>query len=216
VITIGLIIGSTRPNRFADVPARWLLEGASSHKDIEVELLDLRDQDLPFFSEPLSPLATHGVYSHPAAERWRRKIGQCDAFIATVAEYNHAPTAVLKNAFDSASLEWRRKPIGFVGYGGVGGARAIEHLRGVAIELQMAPIKSEVNIGYEPFLGVLAHGKKLEDFEFLAHSRAALFDDLLWWTRALKTARSCAQHDFAETRAARHNQTRKSDTASAV
>lgn len=219
MITIGLIIGSTRPNRFADVPARWLLEGASSHKDIEVELLDLRDQDLPFFSEPLSPLATHGVYSHPAAERWRRKIGQCDAFIATVAEYNHAPTAVLKNAFDSASLEWRRKPIGFVGYGGVGGARAIEHLRGVTIELQMAPIKSEVNIGYEPFLGVLANGRRLDDFEFLVHSRAALFDDLLWWARALKTARSCIQHDFpAEMRARRAPEQRASrtDAASAV
>ena len=190
MINIGLIIGSTRPNRFADVPARWLVEGAASHQNIELQILDLREQNLPFFSEPLSPSVTHGVYSHPAAESWRRKIGGCDAFIATVAEYNHAPTAVLKNAFDSAYVEWRRKPIGFVGYGGVGGARAIEHLRGIAIELQMAPIKSEVNIGYEPFLGVLAQGRTLNDFEFLSRSRSALFDDLIWWTRALKSARS--------------------------
>jgi len=186
---IGLIIGSTRPNRFADTPARWLQEGASGRRDLELVTLDLRDQNLPFFSEPASPLATQGIYTSPAAEDWRRKIGQCDGFIATVAEYNHGPTAVLKNAFDSAFLEWNRKPIGFVGYGGVGGARAIEQVRGITIELQMAPIKHEVNIGLEPFIGVLMHGKSLNDYEFLNQSRAALLDNLVWWSRALKSAR---------------------------
>lgn len=57
-----------------------------------------------------------------------------------MAEYNHGPTGVLKNAFDGAHAEWVRKPVAFVGYGGVGGARAIEHLRGVVIELEMASI----------------------------------------------------------------------------
>jgi len=189
MLKVGLIIGSTRPNRFADVPARWIREGAAARSDLEIEVLDLREQNLPFFAEAASPSATNGVYSHPAAEAWRRKIGRCDAFIATVAEYNHGPTGVLKNAFDSAYLEWNRKPIAFVGYGGVGAARAIEHLRGIAIELQMAPIKAEVNIGYEPFVGVLKQGRSLDDFEFLVRSRTALFDELVWWGEALKAAR---------------------------
>jgi NAD(P)H-dependent FMN reductase len=192
MINVGLIIGSTRPNRFADIPAQWLLQGARAHPELEVHTLDLRDQDLPFFSEPFSPSITQGVYSHPAAEAWRRKVGHCDAFIATVAEYNHGPTAVLKNAFDSAYLEWNRKPIGFVGYGGVGGARAIEHLRGVAIELQMAPSKFEVNIGHEPFASVLTRGRSLDEFDFLVRSRMAMLDDLIWWARALKAARYSA------------------------
>lgn len=190
MLNVGLIIGSTRPNRFADIPVRWLLQGAQSRRDFGFEVLDLREADLPLFAEPRSPSMTQGVYSQPKAEAWRHRVGRCDAFVATVAEYNHGPTAVLKNALDSAYLEWHRKPIAFVGYGGVGGARAIEHLRGTAVELQMAPIRFEVNIGIEPFLGVLTEGKSLDEFSHLAHSRTALFDHLVWWASALRAARA--------------------------
>jgi NAD(P)H-dependent FMN reductase len=139
MLKVGLIVESTRPNRFADAPVRWLVEGASARPDLQLTVLDLRDHQLPFFNEPASPVVTGGIYTEPEAEAWRKRIGEFDAFVATVAEYNHGPTAVLKNAFDSALLEWQRKPIAFVGYGGVGGARAIETLRGAVIELHMAP-----------------------------------------------------------------------------
>ncbi|MFL5577127.1 MAG: NADPH-dependent FMN reductase [Gemmatimonadaceae bacterium] len=191
-IKLALIIGSTRPNRFADVPARWVQEGAAARSDFMLEVLDLRDWPLPFYEEPASPLATGGTYSNPVAERWRHRIGEFDGFIATAAEYNHGPTAVLKNAFDSAFNEWSGKPIGFVGYGGVGGARAVEQLRMTAIELQMAPVKQAVHIGMEPFLGLLMHGKTLADYPYLAASRSALFDQLVWWARALKVARDAS------------------------
>jgi NAD(P)H-dependent FMN reductase len=189
-VKIALIIGSTRPNRFADVPAQWLVRGAAERADLELEVLDLRDWPLPLLEEPAPPSATGGVYTNPACERWRRKLGEFDGFIATAAEYNHGPAAVLKNALDSALLEWKDKPIAFVGYGGVGAARAIEQLRLNVIELQMAPIKQAVHIGLEPFLGVLTKGKKLDDYPFLVSARAALFDQLVWWTRALGTARA--------------------------
>jgi NAD(P)H-dependent FMN reductase len=192
MLKIALIIGSTRPNRFADTPARWLVEGAAARDDFSLDVLDLRDQNLPLFDEPLAPGYTGGAFSNPFAEAWRHKIGEYDGFIATVAEYNHGPAAVLKNAFDSAYYEWNRKPIGFVGYGGVGGARAIEQLRGTAIELQMAPLKHEVNIGMEPFIGMLMHGKAMDDFDHLGQSRTALFDNLVWWGEALKVAREKA------------------------
>ena len=189
MLKIGLIVGSTRPNRFADTPARWIEEGAAARPDLMLEVLDLREFALPLFDEPMSPSFTGGVYSRPEAEAWRARIGELDGYIATVAEYNHGPTGALKNAFDSAFLEWRRKPIAFVGYGGVGGARAIEQLRGVAVELQMAPIKPEVNIAMEPFLGVLRDGRSLDDYPYLAQTRKAVFDDLVWWGRALKAGR---------------------------
>lgn len=192
MLKIALIIGSTRPQRFADTPARWIQEGAAARTDFELEILDLRDHPLPYFEEPLSPGFTGGAYSNPAAEAWRHRIGSYDGFIVTAAEYNHGPTAVLKNAFDSAFLEWNRKPIGFVGYGGVGGARAIEQLRGTAIELHMAPIKAEVNISMEPFLGVLMQGKTLDDYDHLVASRGLLFDHLVWWGQALKAGRERA------------------------
>ncbi|WP_239506987.1 hypothetical protein, partial [Stenotrophomonas maltophilia] len=72
----------------------------------------------------------------------------------------------------------------------VGGARAIEQLRGIAVELHMAPIKAEVNIGMEPFLGILQQGKTLDDYPHLAAARATLFDEIAWWGNALKAARA--------------------------
>jgi NAD(P)H-dependent FMN reductase len=189
-VRIGLIIGTTRPNRFADVPAQWLMRGAAERSDLALEVLDLRDWPIPLFEEPAPPTATGGVYTNPVCERWRRKLVEFDGFIATVAEYNHGPTAVLKNALDSALLEWKDKPISFVGYGGVGAARAIEQLRLNVIELHMAPIRNAVHIGLEPFLGVLTKGKSLDDYPFLGAARTAMFDQLIWWARALEAARS--------------------------
>jgi NAD(P)H-dependent FMN reductase len=189
MLKFALIVGSTRPNRFADHSARWIAQGAASRAEFQLDVLDLREHALPFYNEPAPPTYTEGRYTEPAAEAWRKKIGTYDGFIATVAEYNHGPTAIIKNAFDSAYFEWQRKPIAFVGHGGAGGARAIEQLRGVVIELQMAPLKHEVNIGVEPYLGVVQEGKTLDDFPRLVQARTAMFDDLVWWGRALKTAR---------------------------
>jgi NAD(P)H-dependent FMN reductase len=91
------------------------------------------------------------------------------------------PKVVLKNALDSALNEWRDKPISYVGYGGVGGARAVEQLRLNAIELQMAPIKQAVHIGLEPFLGVWTRGNVLDDYPYLVSACTAMFDQLAWW-----------------------------------
>ena len=190
MLKIALIVGSTRPNRFADSPSMWVGEGAARRSDRELDVLDLREENLPFFNEPAAPIYTEGRYGEPAAEAWRLKIGTYDGFIALTAEYNHGPTGALKNAFDSAYFEWNRKPIAFVGYGGVGGARAIEHLRGVAIELQMAPIKHEVNISMVPYLGVVRQGATLDDYPYLVEARTALFDHLVWWARGLRAART--------------------------
>lgn len=189
MLKLALIIGSTRPNRFADVPAKWILEGAKDRLDFTLDVLDLRDHPLPYFNEPAPVGYSGGKFTEAAAEAWRHKVGAYDGFIVTAAEYNHAPTVVLKNAFDSASFEWNRKPIAFVGYGGVGGARAIEHLRGIAVELQMAPIKHEVNIAMAEFLGVMQQGKALNDFAYLTAARTLVFDQMVWWGNALKTAR---------------------------
>jgi len=192
MLKVAVIVGSTRQNRFADTPVQWLVEGAAARSDLQLEVLDLRDYRLPFLNEPAPLHYAGGVYTQPEAETWRKRIGEFDAFVATAAEYNHGPTAVLKNAFDSAYLEWQRKPIAFVGYGGVGAARAIETLRGVVIELQMAPIRQEVNIAMEPFLGILQKGRSLNDYDYLVQSRDAMFDHLVWWGEALKAARQKA------------------------
>jgi NAD(P)H-dependent FMN reductase len=189
MLKIALIVGSTRPNRFADKPVAWIQEGAAARTDFQLDTLDLRDHPLDFYEEAMLPPYNGGAYVNARAEAWRTKIGEYDGFIVTAAEYNHAPTAALKNAFDSATFEWNRKPVAFVGYGSTGGSRAIEHLVGIAVELQMAPVKAQVNINREPMLGVMMNGKALNDYDYLAPTRETMFDQIVWWGNALKTAR---------------------------
>jgi len=186
-LKIGVIVGSTRPGRFADHPAKWIKELAEKRGDIDIEMLDLRDWPLPFFEEEMSP--AYAPSKNEVAQRWQKKIDSLDGYIATVAEYNRGPTAVLKNALDYGYKEWNRKPIAFVGYGGVGGARAVEQLRLHAVELQMAPIRSAVHIQIPVYLGVIKEGKSLNDFEPVVQSGKDMLDQLVWWVNALKSAR---------------------------
>lgn len=184
---IAIVVGSTRAARFADVPAEWIAKIARRHADIEVEVVDLRDFPMPFFDEAASSAWVPS--QNEVAQRWQKKVAGFDGFIFTAAEYNHAPTGVLKNALDYASNEWNRKPAGFVGYGAVGGARAVEQLRMIAVELQMAPVKSAVHIAWGDFLAVRQGEKRLEEIEHLNQAAQALVNDVAWWAKALKTAR---------------------------
>ena len=141
---IGIVVGSTRPNRFADKPTEWIEKIARARGDIDVEVLDLRDYPLPFFNEAVSP--AWGPSQNEVAQKWQKKVAELDGFIFIAAEYNRGPTAVLKNAIDYAYNEWNKKAVTFVGYGGVGAARAVEQLRLNAVEMQMAPTRTAVHI----------------------------------------------------------------------
>jgi NAD(P)H-dependent FMN reductase len=192
---IALIVGSTRPNRFADHPVKWIQQGAANRTDVELEALDLRDWPLPFFDEATAPVSTGGTFSHPLAQRWGEKIAAFDGFIICTAEYYHGPPAVLLNALHYAMNEWKHKPVSYVGYGGLGAARAIEHLRLTAIQLRMAPLSLAVHIGFEAFLGVQSEGKLLDDYPYLLEARTLMFNQLVWWARTLAPAR--AAHERA-------------------
>ncbi|HTX19838.1 MAG TPA: NAD(P)H-dependent oxidoreductase, partial [Bacteroidota bacterium] len=109
-------------------------------------MIDLRDWQLPMYDEPISPVSNKGIYTNPIGRKWADKIGEADGYIIVTPEYNHGYPAVLKNAIDWVFQEWRRKPVGFVSYGNLGGARVIEQLRQVVIELQMLPIRNAVHI----------------------------------------------------------------------
>ncbi len=187
---IGIVIGSTREGRFGEKPAHWIHEIAKDRNDLAFELIDLRDHALPFFDEPVSP--AWAPVQDEAALRWAAKLATLDGLIVVTPEYNHGPSAVLKNAFDYAYKEFGRKPIGFVGYGGVGAARAVEQLRLVAVELQMAPVRNAVHIGMVEFLGIWQQGKRFDDFPHLAQAANGMLDDIAWWAKALKTAREAA------------------------
>jgi NAD(P)H-dependent FMN reductase len=188
---IALVIGSTRPTRFADKPAQWMLKQAQARDDMDVEVVDLRDHPLPFFAEMASNL--HAPSNDLEAVRWQERIASFDGFIFVVAEYNHSITGVLKNALDQAYKEWIHKPFTAIAYGSAGGARALEHLRGIGVELQMVSTRSAVHIGGSDFMAVfpMFGNKPIEDIEaVLLPSAKAALDDLIWWAKATMAARA--------------------------
>lgn len=185
---IGIIVGSVRPNRFADHPKTWIAELAKSHHELDFEIVDLKDYPMPLFNEVASSF--YAPSSSEVAQRWQTKVDGLDGFIFTTAEYSRGPTAVLKNALDYAYVEWNKKPAAFVGYGGVGGARAIEQLRLNAIELQMHPIRNAVHIVWADMFQVMQGQKKLEEFEHLGAAANTMLTELAWWAKILKAARA--------------------------
>jgi NAD(P)H-dependent FMN reductase len=187
---IALIIGSTRPARLADKPAQWMLKQAQAREDLDVELIDLRDHPLPFFDEIASNMWLPS--QNPEAVRWQQTLARFDGFIFVVAEYNHSITGVLKNALDQAYKEWNLKPFTAIGYGAVGGVRAVEHLRLIGVELQMVSTHAAVHIGGSDFMSIhpMRGNKPIEDIEanLLPSAKTAL-DELVWWAKATMAAR---------------------------
>ena len=184
---IGIIIGTTRANRFADGPARWIADIAARRDDADYEIVDLRDYPMPFFEEAGSPF--YVPPQNETALKWAAKMDSLDGYIFITAEYNHSISGVLKNALDYAYKEFNRKPATFVAYGGSGGSRAVEHLRGILAELQVASLKFPVHIGITEMLGIMREGKTMADYPYLDDTAEKMLDELIWWTRALKNAR---------------------------
>ncbi|HVV81484.1 MAG TPA: NAD(P)H-dependent oxidoreductase [Kofleriaceae bacterium] len=187
-LRIGIVLGSTRQGRFSERAGAWLLERAARHVDVAFERVDLRDYPLPFFDEPRSPLREPS--RHPVAVRWSAKVASLDGFVFVHGEYNHGIPASLKNALDYLYAEWNRKPCGSFSYGNAGGARGVEQLRANAIELQMAPVRHAVHLSGTDYLDVVLHGKELAEVPRLEAAADLLLADLLWWARALRTART--------------------------
>jgi NAD(P)H-dependent FMN reductase len=190
-LKIGVIISSTRPTRFGDVPAQWILEKANERPEIDAEIVDLRDFDLPLFDEVASNAWVPSQNAN--AVRWQNKISEFDGFIFVVAEYNRAITGALKNALDQAYVNWNKKAFGAVGYGTVGAARAVENLRTIGIELQMASTRSAVHIAGADFYAVHPMGqqnKPMSEIEgSIGNSAKDMLDQLVWWGTAAKAAR---------------------------
>jgi NAD(P)H-dependent FMN reductase len=188
MIRIGVIVGSTRPNRNGEQVARWVYDVASRRIDAEFELVDLRDFPLPHLDEPL-PAARASQYQYAHTRTWAEKIASFDGFVIVTPEYNHSISGVLKNALDYLYTEWNNKAVGFVGYGGAGGARATEHLRLICGALQMADVPQQV--------GLLLQMDFEENSSFRPgqHQHATLdrlLDQVIAWSKALAPLRAGA------------------------
>src|SRR5580692_9496305 len=189
-LRLQLIIGSVRESRFADKPAAWIQDRLSGREDFELDVLDLRDHPLPLFNSPMSPVRTLRDYPNEAVAALGRRFDSADGYITVTSEYNHGYPASLKNALDYVFPEFNKKPMTFVGYGNAGGARAVEQLRLVCVEFEMAPLRHAVHI----FPDLMRPAMKAEEFttslfESLDPRLELLANDLVWWATALKTAR---------------------------
>jgi NAD(P)H-dependent FMN reductase len=184
---IGIILGSTRPNRNGEQVAKWVYDIASQRDDAEFELVDLRDYPLPHLDEPLPP--SMGQYQNEHTRQWADKIASFDGFVFVTPEYNHSTSGVLKNAIDYLYAEWNNKAAGFVSYGAVGGARAAEQLRLIAGELQIADVRQQVS------LSLLTEFENFSVFKPGDYNRAALntlLDQVIAWSTALAPLRQPA------------------------
>ncbi len=183
-LKIALIIGSTRPSTVGQTIADWYIDQAKDVEGMKIDVIDLKEIDLPLLDEPMS--ASFGSYTKDHSKKWSEKIKQYDGYIWLTAEYNHSVPGALKNAIDFLFHEWARKPVALVSYGSMGGVRAAEHLRQVAGELQMADIRETVMVR-NPWAMLDEDGKL--NAELVHGSVVDQLAQLTWWAEALKTAR---------------------------
>lgn len=188
MMKIAVIIGSTRPGRNGEAVARWVFDIAKQRGDAEFELVDLEEFDLPLLDEPVPP--SMGQYSKPHTKAWAAKVASFDAYVFVTPEYNHGTSGALKNALDFVYAEWNDKAASFVSYGSAGGARAVEQLRLVASELQMAHVRNQV------IFSLFTDFENMS--EFTPHERHrksvdSMLDQLIAWGGALKTLRERAR-----------------------
>lgn len=181
---IAIIIGSTRPGRNGEAVANWVYEISKKRTDAEFELVDIADYNLPLLDEPY-PAMMH-QYTKDHTKAWSAKISEFDGFIFVTPEYNHSTSGALKNAIDYLSLEWNNKAAGFVSYGSAGGVRAVEHLRLIAGELQMADVRSQVTLSlFTDFVNM----SEFKPAGLHETTVVSLFDQVIAWSNALKTLR---------------------------
>lgn len=194
MLSIGIIIGTTRPGRRGPLVAPWVAELAREHSAVlqsgaTVEVIDLADTGLTLLDEPAP--AMFGLYRQDPTRQWANTIARLDAFIFVTAEYNHSIPASLKNAIDHLFAEWTDKAAAIVSYGVTGGTRAAEHLRQVLAEVKVATVRAQPSLSvFEDFVieDPLAPGQ----FVPREIQRAAvdeMLHELVTWATALRAVR---------------------------
>ncbi|MEL0625703.1 NADPH-dependent FMN reductase [Salinibacterium amurskyense] len=182
---IAIITGASRPGSVNQSVAEWVLAQVSTRDDAEFELVNIADFDLPMLDEPYP--AAYQNYQNDHTKAWSAKISEFDGFIFVAHEYNHTAGPVLVNALSFLNAEFNNKAAGFVSYGSMGGVRAVEHLRGVLSELQVAHVQRSV---------MFSLFTDFENFSVFAPTEqnagtlAPMVDQLTAWTRGMASVRT--------------------------
>lgn len=184
MLKIAVIAASTRPGRKAETVARWVLEHAQKRTDAAFELVDLAGFQLPLLDEAMPP--SMGQYANAHTKKWAQAIAAYDGFVFVTPEYNHSIPGALKNALDFLYKEWNNKAAGIVGYGGQGAARAVEHLRTILGELQIADVRTAVHLS---MITDFENWSVFKPTPALETPLKMMLDQLVSWSGALKTVR---------------------------
>jgi NAD(P)H-dependent FMN reductase len=182
---IAIVTGSVRPGRQSLNIANWVKSIASQRTDAQFEVVDIADFQLPLWDEGIAPAYRPGEKPH--SQQWSARIAEFDGYIFVVSEYNHSITGALKNALDYLYGELNNKAAGFVSYGSAGGARAVEHLRGILSEMQVAHVRAAVTMSlftdFENF-------SVFTPTEPATASVTPMLDQLVTWTKAMEAVRA--------------------------
>lgn len=147
---IKLIIGSTRQGRVGAPVAQWLVATAKE-AGTDLEVIDLKEENLPFFDGP-SPMYVPA--QTPEGQAWSAKIKEADAFVFVTAEYNRSIPATLKNAIDHLFNEWGGKPAAIVSYGYIdAGGSATKHLTDILnwVKIQVVEPNTAITLTQDTF-----------------------------------------------------------------
>jgi NAD(P)H-dependent FMN reductase len=188
MLTLQVLIASTRPGRQGAAVGAWAMAQAKSFGKFDAELVDLAEVNLPLLDEPRHP--RFAQYEHEHTKRWSAIVSRADAFVFVVPEYDHGPPASLINALQYLQREWAYKAVGFVSYGGVsGGTRAVNGLKITVVALKMMPIFEAVSI---PFFTQFVD-QETESFdpgELQSKAASAMLEELHRWASAIKPLRA--------------------------
>lgn len=185
MLKIAIITGTTRPGRKNLEVSKWVKDHADKRNDAEYEIVDIADFNLPLLDEAIP--AGYGQYANAHTKQWASKIAEFDGFVFVTPEYNHSFSPALKNAIDYIYAEWTNKAAGFVSYGSAYGVRAVEHLRQIMAELQVADVRNTV------MLSLFTDFENFAAFKPDPRHEASLngmLDQLVAWSGAMKTLRS--------------------------
>lgn len=186
MLNIGIVLGSTRGNRNGEAVAHWMLEFAEKRqdKDVTYELVDLADYKLPLLGEAIRSEEQEDTQARIQA--WSEKMASFDGYIFVPAEYNHSVNAALKNAIDYLNPELNNKAAGFAAYGSLGGARAIQNLRVIFGELQVADVRTAVTFS---LMTDFENFSEFKPADYHADNANGMLDQLIAWSSALKPLR---------------------------
>jgi Predicted flavoprotein len=184
MLKIAIITGSTRPTRICQKVAEWVYSIAEDQSNAIFELVDIADYNLSMFDESFPSIL--GKYKHKHTKIWAKRISEFDGFIFVTPEYNHSITGALKNAIDFVYREWNNKSAGFVSYGATGGLRAVEHLRLILSEVQIAHVRTQVSLSLHSDFD---NFNSIAPRPFQIQTLREMFEQVVLWAHAFKIIR---------------------------